>query len=175
MTGRQAAIAAASFVLEHVPDLVRYGSKPSREPAQLGRLIAALRTYDEAVAYPPNQVFVGNLAPADLWARPREWWRHPVGAASPSGPSGDVMRQDAFYELLAEVDQFDLVRMGSEPGEGQLGLYAGPEVVGAFAGDHEADESLTAQVLLENLAIKASGVHAAARPAQRAPGSIPRP
>jgi len=32
--------------------------------------------------------------------------------------------------------------------------------VGAFAGDHESDESLTAQVLLENLTIKASGVHA---------------
>ena len=54
---------AASFVLEHVPDLVRYGSKPSREPAQLEALDAALRSYDEAVAYAPNQVFIGNLEP----------------------------------------------------------------------------------------------------------------
>ena len=161
MTGaRRAAVTSASFVLEHVPDLVRYGSKPAREPALLERLSGALRSYDDAVSYPPNQVFIGNLAPSDLWDRPRDWWRHPVEAALPTGPSGDVMDQDRFYELLAEVDQFELVAMGTEPQPGQLALMRGDEIVGAFAGDHVQDESLTANVLLENLSIKASGVHA---------------
>jgi glycine/sarcosine/betaine reductase complex component C subunit beta len=157
---RRAAVVAASFVLEHVPDLVRYGSKPAREPQQLDALTAALRSYDDAVAYPPNQVFIGNLAPATLWDVPRDWWRHPVGSAAPSGPSGDVMDQGRFYELLEELDQFDLVRMGADPEPGQLGLLHDGAVVGAFAGDHEQDESLTAHVLLENLSIEASGVHA---------------
>ncbi len=157
---RRAAVASASFVLEHVPDLVRYGSKPAREPQQIGAITAGLRPFEDAVAYPPNQVFIGNLAPADLWERPRDWWRHPVESATSAGPSGDVMAQHDFYELLSEVDQFDLMHMGAEPEPGQLALWRGDEVVGAFAGDHEQDESLTANVLLENLSIKASGVHA---------------
>ena len=157
---RHAAVASASFVLEHVPDLVRYGSKPSRESHQLEALTSTLRSFDEAVAYPPNQVFIGNLAPSTLWDVPRDWWRHPVEAATPVGPSGDVMGQERFYELLGEVDQFDLVRMGAEPEDGQLALMRGDDVLGAFAGDHDRDESLSAQVLLENLSIEASGVHA---------------
>ena len=59
----RASVTHASLVLEHVPDLVRYGSKPSREPAKLDALQGSLRTFDEAVAYAPNQVFVGNLSP----------------------------------------------------------------------------------------------------------------
>ncbi|HEY5905152.1 MAG TPA: glycine reductase, partial [Actinomycetota bacterium] len=60
---RRAAVTSASFVLEHVPDLVRYGSKPAREPQQIGAITARLRPFEDAVAYPPNQVFIGNLAP----------------------------------------------------------------------------------------------------------------
>ncbi|MGH2630883.1 MAG: DUF5940 domain-containing protein [Actinomycetota bacterium] len=157
---RRAAVVASSFVLEHVPDLVRYGSKPSREPQQLDVLLGALRTYDQAVAYAPNQVFVGALEPDDLWTRPRNWWEHPVEGATPDGAFGDVMGESAFYELLAEVDRFDLVKPKAEPEPGELPLFDGDEIVGAFAGDHESDESLTPHVLLENLSIKASGVHA---------------
>jgi betaine reductase len=159
---RRAAVTAASFVLEHVPDLVRHGSKPRRAPQRLDALSAALRTYDEAVGYAPNQVFIGALAPEDLWERPRNWWEHPVEGATPLGAHGDVMGQRAFYDLLAEVDRFDLVRPEAEPGPGELPLVDGHVTVGAITGDHhhDDDESLTAHVLLENLAIKASGVHA---------------
>ncbi len=157
---RRAAVVASSFVLEHVPDLVRYGSKPAREPQQLEALRRSLRSFEDAVAYAPNQVFVGALGPEDLWVRPRNWWEHPVDGATPEGAHGDVMAQASFYELLAEVDRFDLVKPKSEPVPGELPLFDGEEVVGAFAGDHESDESLTPQVLLENLSIKASGVHA---------------
>lgn len=157
---RRAAVTASSFVLEHVPDLVRYGSKPSREPQQLEALAGALRSYDEAVAYPPNQVFIGNLSPSTLWDAPRDWWRHQVEDATPAGPSGDVMGQRSFYELLAELDRFDLVRLDAEPEAGQLPLLHAGDVIGAFAGDHDQDESLTPHVLLENLSILASGVHA---------------
>ena len=160
MTGPRAAVTHASFVLEHVPDLVRYGSKPSREPAKLDALHAASRTFEEAVGYAPNQVFIGNLPPEDLWDRPRNWWQHAVEDASPGGTTGDIMPQADFYELLAEVDRFDLVRATTQPTTDTLPLYDGDTVVGAFAGDHESDESLSPSILLENLAIKASGVHA---------------
>jgi betaine reductase len=153
-------VGGASLVLDHVPDLVRYGSKPSREATRLDELIAALRPFDDAVAYAPNQVFIGNLPPEDLWERPRAWWQHPVAGATPTGRWGEIGGMSAFYRLLAEVDRFDLVRREAEPRPDELALWDGDDLFGAFAGDHEDDESLTAPVLLENLAIKASGVHA---------------
>ena len=159
MTGR-AAVVAASLVLEHVPDLVRYGSKPSREQAQLDAIAGALRPFHEAVAYPPNQVVVGNLAPEDLWDLPRPWWRHPAEGAESAGAWGEVMDQPRFLELMASVDRFDLVRLGVEPTPAHLPLFDGGRVVGAFAPAHGSDESLSAQVLLENVSIKASAVHA---------------
>ena len=72
------------------------------------------------------------------------------------------MPQSEYYELLQEVDQFDLVRLGAEPDEaaGEIPLYEGDRVAGSFAPAHDLDESLKATVLLENLASKASGVHA---------------
>jgi hypothetical protein len=160
VTERRAIVTGSSLVLDHVPDLVRYGSKPSREHAKMPELIGALRSFDDAVAYAPNQVFVGNLMPEALWDWPRDRWRHPAAAADHVGPWGEIADQSSFYELLEEVDRFHLVKMDAEPGPGELALFGGSETVGAFAGDHEHDESLSARVLLENLAIKANGVHA---------------
>jgi len=160
VTGRRAAVVGASFVLEHVPDLVRYGSKPVREPGRSEDLLASLRSFEDAVAYPPNQVFIGNERPGVLWEIERPWWRHPRTDASGSGSTGELIDQAAFYELLAEVDQFDLVRPKEEPKPGDVALFSGDEVVGAVTGAHEVDEALQAPILLENLAIKASAVHA---------------
>ncbi len=63
MSVRRAGILGAALVLEHVPDLVRYGSKPSRELDRLPELERSLRTYEQALAYPPHQVFIGNARP----------------------------------------------------------------------------------------------------------------
>ena len=159
MTGRDVAILGASLTLQHVPDLVRYGSKPHRERARLPQIQAALRTFSDAVSYPPNQVFIGNAEPDILRELPRPWWQDPP-PGDPRGAFGDVMDQATFYELLAELDQFELVRLKEEPRPGELPLFDGDAVVGAFAPAHEADESLSAHVLLENLACKAGAVHA---------------
>lgn len=158
---RRAGILGASLVLQHVPDLVRYGSKPSREPGRMPELATALRTYDQARVYPPHQVFIGNLRPEDLWARSRPWWRSPNGGKR-TGPFGEILPQREFYELLDEVDPFDLVRLGEKPDEaaGEIPLHEGPEVVGSVVPAHDEDEALRAHVLLENLAAKAGGVHA---------------
>ena len=157
---RQVAVYGASLTLQHVPDLVRYGSKPGREAARAQELAAHLRSFEDAVAYPPNQVFIGNLDPQDLWDRPRPWTDAPVQDASPRGGHGELIDQRTYYELLAASDRFELVRLKDEPGPDELALYDGAEVVGAFRGDHDADPSLGAQILLENLACKASAVHA---------------
>jgi betaine reductase len=157
----RATVAGAALVLEHVPDLVRYGSKPQREQGKHEELQAALRGFEDAAAYGPNQAVIGNIAPEDLWAAERPWWKTQL-ECPPHGPFGEVIAQDDFYARLAAVDQFDLVRMGDEPvtGAGDLPLFRGSEVIGAFGSAHEVDESLQASVLLENLACKASAVHA---------------
>ncbi len=156
----RAAVVATSLVLDHVPDLVRYGSKPRREGARWPEIATSLRTFDDAVAYPPNQVVIGNLPPEDLWERERPWWKQPVVDASSDGTFGDVGSQTDFYRALREADQFDLVHEDGAPPAGALPLHDGGRAVGWIRADHEDDPSLAADVLLENLAIKASGVRA---------------
>ena len=161
----RAGILEAAFVLDHVPDMVRYGSKPWRERERFATVAGSLRTFAQAVDYAPNQVFIGNRAPESLWEQERPWWRsgdgRPAGASS-VGPFGAILDQPHFYRLLEEVDLFELVHMGEQPDpdQGDLALYDGAEVVGAFSRAHDDDEALSAQALLDNLACKASGVHA---------------
>jgi betaine reductase len=157
--GRTPAILGASITLQHVPDLVRYGSKPAREQARIPEILAALRGFDEATAYPPNQVMIGNATPASLRERPRPWSQGAVGG-KPAGAFGEIIGQAAFYDLLCDLDEFELVRMGAEPRPGELPLFLGEDVVGAFAPAHDLDESLSASVLLENLSCLAGAVHA---------------
>ena len=157
---RRTAVLGASFVLQHVPDLVRYGSKPQREPQHAQAIARGLRTYDDALAYPPNQVFIGNVDPSALWELPRPWWTHPAEGAAADGATGELLGQRAFYDLLAEVDRFELVRLKEEPRPGGIPLLDGGELYGAVASADPDDEALSARVLLENISIKASAVHA---------------
>jgi len=156
----RAAVVATSLVLDHVPDLVRYGSKPRRETARWPEITTSLRTYDDAVAYPPNQVVIGSLRPEDLWQRERPWWKQPVVDAAGDGAFGDIGTQTDFYRALQEADQFDLIHVDGAMPDGALPLHDGVREVGWIRADHEEDPSLAADVLLENLAIKASGVRA---------------
>jgi betaine reductase len=156
----RAAVVATSLVLDHAPDLVRYGSKPRRETHRWPEIATSLRTFDDAVAYPPNQVVIGNLRPEDLWDRERPWWKQPVDDAPHEGTFGDIGTQTDFYRALREADQFDLMNNDGAVPKGALALTDGGRDVGWIRADHEADPSLAADVLLENLAIKASGVRA---------------
>jgi betaine reductase len=146
-----AAIHGCSLVLAHAPDLVRHGSKPAREGVDL---TGSLRTYEEALGYPPHQVFIGNLHPDALWEIERPWWRNPVDPRA-EGPFGSVIPQGELYRRMAEADAFQLFRLdGSNSG---LPIYDGATFLGSMTGAHDEDESLTASVLLENLACKATG------------------
>jgi hypothetical protein len=161
MTGR-AAIHACSLVLAHAPDLVRHGSKPTRELAVdsdrlLASLSGALRSYEDALAYPPNQTLIGNLRPDALWEVERPWWRQRVESRT-EGPFGVIVDQAELYRRLQESDRFGLFKLdGGAAGDGALTITEGGRAVGSMAGAHDVDESLSAAVLLENLACKATG------------------
>jgi betaine reductase len=182
-------IEAVSYSLTHVPDLVRYGSKPLREiraRPELGRQLAEhLRNFSAATAYAPHQVYIGNIAPEKLSGLAKPWYEKPLEGATSAGRFGDLIDQDTFYAQLAASDRFELVRLeeqwfrehaarhsvGREPklslaadiearcAKGALGLYSGERLVGAFEHGHEEDANLIAEVLLENLAAKVTAAH----------------
>ena len=64
-------------------------------------------------------VFVGNLSTDALRELPRPWWGNQTAVADPVGPFGEIMSQAAFYELMAELDQFDLIKLKEDPGPGR--------------------------------------------------------
>ena len=83
-----------AYALVHVPNFVRYGSKPIRDIAMDGgpggeleqKIMRHVRTFEDAVAYPPNQVFIGNMHPDQLNDVPQPWYGHLVKDARKDGP-----------------------------------------------------------------------------------------
>lgn len=186
-----------AYVMVHVPDLVRYGSKPSRDIETDGHLLERislrLRSYQEAVNYPPNQVFIGNGHPDDLNEMPQPWYKNPMQGAKRHGVFGEIMPEQEFYGWLKIADDFDLVWLDSsfanrirrdvaghpflrqgeieKLGKGvpidkinrainegsALPLFFEGKVVGSLRRDHDRDDTLKAEVLMENLLAKASG------------------
>ncbi len=111
-----AVMAGAAAVLVHTPNLVRYGSKPARElalqPDLLPQLCNHLRSFSEAVAYLPNQAFIGTVHPRMMGERP--WTARPVTDAHRFAPFGEVMPEAEFLGLLALADEFQLLRLTGE-------------------------------------------------------------
>ena len=110
-------VKGVSYFLAHVPSMVRHGSKPSREIEKDGSLLSPvlghLQNFDQAVAYPPNQVFIGNLDPDDLWHMPVPWYKNPVPNASRCGAFGEIMPEDEFYGMMKICDEFQLISLES--------------------------------------------------------------
>jgi len=102
-------------ILVNVPDFVRYGSKPMRDlaedPALLPEIERALRTFEQATAYGPNQVFIGNLRPDELHDLAQPWYTNLLNAAARQGPFGEIMPEEEFYGWLKIADAFDLVAL----------------------------------------------------------------
>ncbi|MDW7738989.1 MAG: glycine/sarcosine/betaine reductase complex component C subunit beta [Bacillota bacterium] len=186
-----------SYIIAHVPDLVVYGSKPTRELIKdstlRDRITSNLRSYDEAKDYPPHQAFIGNIKPEDLWNYEKPWFKNLLTGSLRTSPWGEIMPEDEFYALLKIVDEFDLIYLSREftdqvrnkyeknelfePAEierlgsgvelgkieekikaGAMSLQIGGNTVGCIQDGHDEDDNLKADILLENLSCKASGV-----------------
>jgi glycine/sarcosine/betaine reductase complex component C subunit beta len=111
---RQPVIRGARFFLAHAPGLVRHGSKPSRDIARdagvEGAIRGALRPWEHARDYAPNQTLLGARHPDSLWELPRPW----SGSSPPAdrrGPHGEIVPEEELYGLLKIADQFDLVQL----------------------------------------------------------------
>ena len=108
----------SSYVLIHAPDILTHSGttqtterivNPSSE--YLEKLHGHLRSYDDAVAYLPNQVYIGGKTPGDLPAAGTTWYDKPLPGADRFGAFGEIMPQDEFILLIQACDVFDLVRL----------------------------------------------------------------
>jgi betaine reductase len=192
-------IKGVSYFLAHVPSMVRHGSKPAREiqkdPPLLKPFLDHLWSFDKAVAYPPNQVFIGNLDPDDLLHFSTPWYKNLCPDGSRWGAFGEIMPEDEFYGIMKICDEFQLLLLEDNfirevasklekhflfrsddiqklnrgvpfehieriLREGHaIPLYIrGDHLVGCLQRGHEEDPSLVPEILIENLAARASGV-----------------
>ncbi|MBN2050270.1 MAG: hypothetical protein JW760_07495 [Spirochaetales bacterium] len=111
--GLRSRISGCSFNLFHAPWFSKtLGTTPAAERESnpespfLKTLEASMRSFPAVVAYPPNQVFIGNLDPRVLPEQP--WYTRQEGG-SPEGPFGDILDETALYGLMKYSDVFDLV------------------------------------------------------------------
>ena len=106
-------VKGVSYFLAHVPSMIRHGSKPAREiqkdPSLLTPILEHLWSFEDAVAYPPNQVFIGNLDPDDLLHIPMPWYKHPSPNGSRWGSFGEIMPEEEFYGMMQICDEFQLL------------------------------------------------------------------
>ena len=175
-------IAGARQILMHVPDLVFAGSKTAREldihPELRADIAGSLRSYEDAISYFPNQVFVGALNPQPLSDPRRPWWSD-LEPARASGADGSILDQASFFAAMERVDPAGLIEFSSgalaDAEQAHAGLVASLGVqrmeieggtriplsgrdgaIGSVAWGYPDDESLSPAVLLENLATKTS-------------------
>ena len=114
-------IKGAGYVLVHVPGMVMYhGATQTTERVvnpdseYLKELPKHMRSYEQCVAYPPNQTYIGNLPIEDLAALPEPWVDKTVEGATRYGKFGEIMPEAEFIILLQVCDAFDLVHLDKE-------------------------------------------------------------
>lgn len=107
----------ASYFLAHTPDMVIHNGttqttqkKIDPDSNYLKEIGRSMREYEACVAYPPNQVYIGNMTPDDLAALPMPWYDKRVEARR-QGVFGEIMPEDEFIGMLRICDVFDLVKL----------------------------------------------------------------
>ena len=117
---KNAVIKGASYTLAYSPDLLkRNGSTQTaaiaKDPADpyIAAIPSHLRTFEQAVQYPPNQVYIGNKKPEDLPGIPEPWFKC-TEKADRFGPFGEIATQKELYILMKYADVFELVYLTEE-------------------------------------------------------------
>ena len=192
-------IRGAGYILAHVPDMVlAYGTTQTTERAlnpdgDYIRLVGgALRSYDDAVSYAPNQVYIGGAEPEELLDLEFPWYDKPRKESKRFAKFGEIMPQDELLLLIQACDVFEIVlltdtfvmdtlprfrenailgddilsRVGAGIPEDEVSslisnsgaeaLFHGGNVVGCIKRAHDIDVNLSAHVMLENIASKAT-------------------
>ena len=109
-------IKGAGYILCHVPDMVLHnGTTQTTEMIvnpdgdYLKELPSHIRSWEDVLAYWPNQVYIGNKTPAELSAVPQPFYQTPCDVTERYGHFGQMMPQQEFLLLMQACDVFDLV------------------------------------------------------------------
>jgi len=114
------AIKGASYVMVHAPDLLIHNGSTqvgarlnNPDDEYLKAIPKHLRSFDDAVNYPPNQVYIGNLSCDDLGSIPQPWYKD-AKTSPKKGAFGEIMSQSEFYILMKHADVFELVCLSQD-------------------------------------------------------------
>ncbi|NMA94310.1 MAG: glycine reductase, partial [Clostridiales bacterium] len=114
-------IKGTSYVLVHVPGMVMdHGTTQTTEKVvnpdsdYLKVLPSHIRSYEDCVAYPPNQTYIGNLPIEELAEIPEPWADKKVEKPERFGKFGEIMPEDEFILLMQICDAFDLVHLDKD-------------------------------------------------------------
>lgn len=155
---RNAVLKGAGYILAHGPDFVIHNGTTQTtervvnpESEYLTALPGHLRSYEEAVSYPPNQVYIGSLTPDDLSDYEFPWHDKKVPDADRYGKFGEIMPQDEFIGMIKICDVFDLVHLEKDFAasiKGKLTAHSliGETMAGGLGKCSETEEQIRALV-----------------------------
>ena len=114
-------IKGASYILVDTPDmLINNGTTQMMEreinpdSEYIKHIKEHIRSFDDVVSYPPNQVYIGNITPDALSDMQMPWYNKEIEGSSRWGKYGEIMPEDEFYGLLKISDSFELVMLEKE-------------------------------------------------------------
>ena len=114
-------IKGAGYILAHTPDMVLHNGTTQTterivnpEGEYLKALPNHLRTWEQVLAYWPNQVYIGNKTPQELAEVPQPWYDKSCEITDRFGPFGQMMPQEEFILMMQACDVFDLVKLDKD-------------------------------------------------------------
>ena len=129
-------IKGASYVLAHTPDMVLYnGTTQTTErivnpdSEYLKEVPEHLRSYEDCVAYWPNQTYIGNVHPDELAQVEAPWYDKKMENASRYGKYGEIMPEEEFLFLVQISDQFEVVKLEKNFVEKYKGQFAANPII----------------------------------------------
>ena len=119
--GGYAVLKGVSYTLAVTPDMVLHNGTTQTtemvvnpESEYLKELPNHLRSFDDVLAYIPNQVYIGNMTNKELAATEFPWYDKKAAEPKRYGKYGEIMPQDEFLGLIQICDVFDLVKLEPE-------------------------------------------------------------
>lgn len=108
-------IKGASYILVHTPDmLINNGTTQTTERVvnpdsdYLKQINDHLRSYEDCVAYYPNQTYIGNYTPDQLREVEFPYYDKKMEGADRYGKFGEIMPEDEFLLLVQLCDVFEV-------------------------------------------------------------------
>lgn len=114
-------VKGAGYILVHTPDMVIHNGTTQTtervvnpESEYLKELPKHLRSYEDVLAYWPNQTYIGNVTPAQLAEQGSTWVDLKCPVTDRHGKYGEIMPQEEFLLLMQICDCFDVVKLDKD-------------------------------------------------------------